>query len=200
MTILLVHGGFWDEETADSFWGRTGVLDGLRAHGEVIAPDRPRRAAGWDVEGDFLAELVDVPVTVVAGSYGCSAAVRFAVARPGLVARLVLAWPGTAHSPEVHGLIRDALRKLGADEGTVAALLAGDTLYGVTDDELRALAMPVAVVPSLPENRTHRRHTVDAIKELTGATELPGCPEPPVPGFQPDGFVHSVVQFGLSRA
>ncbi|HEY7598225.1 MAG TPA: alpha/beta hydrolase [Actinophytocola sp.] len=201
MTLLLVAGGFWqDEIDAESFWGRTGVLDGLRAHGEVLAPERPRRARSWAAEGDFLANLVTEPVTVVAGSNGCSAAARFAVARPQLVERLVLAWPATAHDPEVDGFTRDALRELGADDDTVEALLGGGTLRGVGDDELRGLGMPVAVVPSEPENRMHQRYTVDAIKELTGATELPGCPEPPMPAFQPDGFVHSVVQFGLSRA
>ncbi len=59
--------------------------------------------------------------------------------------------------------------------------------------------MPVAVLPSEPENRTHQRRTATAVRDLTGAVELPGCPEPPRPGFQADGFVDSIVQFGLSR-
>lgn len=198
--ILLVHGGMWQDEDAESFWRRPGIVDGLSRHAEVLAPDRPVRAASWDVEGDFLAGLVDSPVTVVAGSYGCSAAVRFAVARPALVERLVLAWPGTAGDAEVDGFTREVLRELGADDSVIDGLLRGETLRGVTDDELRGLGMPVAVVPADPENRTHQRRTVDAIKELTGATELAGCPEPPRPAFQPAGFVDSIVQFGLSRA
>ncbi len=59
--------------------------------------------------------------------------------------------------------------------------------------------MPVAVVPAAPENAMHQRRTVDAMLALTGAVELPACPEPPRPAFQADGFAHSVVQFGLSR-
>ena len=81
----------------------------------------------------------------------------------------------------------------------IDGLLGGETLRGVTDDELRGLTMPVAVVPCVPEDRTHQRRTDDALVALTGAVELPGCPVPPRPGFQPAGFVESIVQFGLSR-
>jgi hypothetical protein len=138
-------------------------------------------------------------MTVVAGSNGCSAAVRFAVLRPHLVERLVLAWPATAHDPEVDAFTRTALAELGATPAMVDGLLAGETLRGIGDDELRALPMPVAVVPAVPDNPTHQRHTVDAVKALTNAVELDGCPEPPRPTFQPAGFVDSVVQFGLTR-
>lgn len=201
MSVLLVHGGLWqDEFDAESFWGRTGVLAGLREHVDVLAPDRPRRPGSWAVEAAWFAELVTTPMTVVAGSNGCSAAVRFAVLRPHLVERLVLAWPATAHDPEVDAFTRTALVELGATPAMVDGLLAGETLRGVGDDELRALPMPVAVVPSVPDNPTHQRHTVDAVKALTNAVELDGCPEPPRPTFQPAGFVDSVVQFGLTRA
>jgi pimeloyl-ACP methyl ester carboxylesterase len=200
VTLLLVPGGLWEDEVdAEFFWGRTGVLAGLREHTDVLALERPRRAGGGLVEGAWLAELVTTPMTVVAGSNGCSAAVRFAVARPDLVERLVLAWPATAHDPEVDEFTRTALAELGATPAMIDGLLGGETLRGVTDDELRALAMPIAVVPPVPENRTHQRRTADAVVALTGAVELPGCPEPPRPGFQPAGFVDSIVQFGLSR-
>ena len=199
MTVLLVHGGLWDDEDTESFWDRPGVLAALREHTDVLAPDRPRNADSWAAEGAWLAGLVTTPMTVVAGSYGCSAAVRFAVARPELVERLVLAWPATAHDPGVDELTRTVLAGLGAAPAVIDGLLAGETQRGVTDDELRRLDMPLAVVPCVPANRTHQRRTVDALLALTGAVELPGCPEPPRPGFQPAGFVNSIVQFGLSR-
>jgi hypothetical protein len=81
----------------------------------------------------------------------------------------------------------------------IDALLGGETLRGVADDQLSALGMPVAVVPAVPEDRMHQRRTVDALEDVTGAVELDGCPLPPRPEFQPDGFIDSIVQFGLSR-
>jgi pimeloyl-ACP methyl ester carboxylesterase len=190
----------WDDEDAGSFWERPGVSRALRDRGvEVLAPDRPARAPSWDVEATWLADRVTAPVVVVAGSYGCSAAVRFAIARPGLVERLVLAWPGTAGDPEVDSFTTRALGGLGASSQVIAALLAGETQRGTTDAELRGLTMPVAVVPAAPENAMHQRRTVDALRALTGAVELAGCPEPPRPAFQAGGFADSVVQFGLSR-
>jgi len=44
--------------------------------------------------------------------------------------------------------------------------------------------MPVAVIPAYPTNRSHQRRTVDALlAAIDGATELPGSPETPLPGF-----------------
>lgn len=45
----------------------------------VLAPDREYRAASWASEASHLAAVLPgAPVTVVAGSNGCSAAVRLA--------------------------------------------------------------------------------------------------------------------------
>jgi pimeloyl-ACP methyl ester carboxylesterase len=198
--VLLVHGGLWGDEDAEFFWHRPGIVRGLRERGVgVLAPDRPVRAGSWDVEAERLADGLAGPVVVVAGSYGCSAAVRLAVRWPGLVARLVLAWPGTANDPDVDSFTRTALGELGASERVIDGLLGGDTLRGCTDAELRGLDIPVAVVPAVPEDAMHQRRTVDALLELAGAVELPGCPLPPRPEFQAGRFVQSVVQFGLSR-
>jgi hypothetical protein len=198
--VLLVHGGLWGDEDAEFFWHRTGVVGGLRERGvDVLAPDRARRAESWDAEAEWLAGGLDGPVVVVTGSNGCSAAVRLAVGWPGLVERLVFAWPATANDPDVDSFTREALGALGASEQVIDALLGGDTLRGCTDAELRGLGMPIAVVPAVPDNPMHQRRTVDALLTLTGAVELPGCPEAPRPGFQAGGFVNSVVQFGLSR-
>jgi pimeloyl-ACP methyl ester carboxylesterase len=187
------------DEDAEFFWQRPGVTAGLRQHVHVVAPDRLRRAASWAAEADHLARHVARPVTVVAGSNGCSAAVRLAVGRPELVERLVLAWPATANDPGVDRFTREALGELGAAPDVVDGLLRGETLRGTTDAELRRLRMPVAVVAAVPDNPAHQRRTVDAIKRLTGAVELAGCPEPPRDGFQAGGFVNDVVQFGFTR-
>lgn len=186
--IFLIHGGLWEDMTADRFWTRPGITDGLRRHGfDVLAPDRLRRPPDWPAEAEHLATfLPGHPVTVVAGSNGCSAAVRLAVAFPHRVERLLLAWPATAGSTL---------------PGVPDRLLAGRTLRGVTDDELAALPMPVAVLPSVPENPVHQRRTVDALlRLLPGARELPGCPESPRPGFAAHlaGFVASVGRFARS--
>ena len=40
-TVLLVHGGFWEDMTAERFWRRPGIVSGLeRRDFDVIAPDR----------------------------------------------------------------------------------------------------------------------------------------------------------------
>lgn len=197
--VLLVHGGLWGDEDAEFFWHRPGVTDRLRAHVDVLAPDRMRRADSWVAEAEHLARHVARPVTVVAGSYGCSAAVRLAVDRPELVERLVLAWPATANDPDVEAFTRKALGGLGATAEVIDTLLRGETMCGVTDAELRGIGKPVAVVAAVPENPVHPRRTVDAIKRLTGAVELGGCPEPPRDGFQAGGFVNDVVQFAFTR-
>lgn len=165
----------------------------------MLAPNRLRRADSWVAEADHLAGFIAEPVIVVGGSYGCSAAVRLAVDRPELVERLVLAWPAAADDPYVDTFTREALGGLGASTEVIDELLRGETLPGVRDAELRALRMPVAVVGAVPENPVHRRRTVAAIKRLTGAVELGGCPEPPRDGFQAGGFVNDVVQFGFTR-
>lgn len=184
--VLLVHGGLWEPMDADRFWVRPGVVDALRARGlSVSAPDRPRRPDTWYAEAEHLAaSLPDGPVVVVAGSNGCSVGVRLAVALPGRVRGLVLAWPATAGDPRVDGLARAGMAGQGAAPATVDGLLAGGLLRGVDDAELAAVRVPVAVLPAVPENPFHLRSTVDGLlRAVPGAVELPGCPEPPRPEF-----------------
>ncbi|MFD8600160.1 alpha/beta fold hydrolase [Kitasatospora sp. NPDC059646] len=193
--LVLVHGGLWDDGMdGERFWGRTGVAAGLRGEGlAVTAPDRAMRAGSWDAEAEHLAAaLPDRPVVLVAGSNGCSAAVRLALARPGRVRGLLLCWPATAGDAPVDG-------RLPAE---AVPLLAGGVLRGVRDEELTGLRMPVGVLPSVPENPVHRRWTADALLALVpGAVELPGCPEPPHPLFRPGPLVAAVAGFaaGLRR-
>src|SRR5262245_43615890 len=150
-TLLLIHGGLWEERIdAEVFWRRPGIAAGLQQRGfEVLAPDRPDRPSDWTAEVDHLAMVLPAqPVTVVAGSNGCSAAVRLALAFPHSVDRLVLAWPATAHNPG-EGRIRRRLAELGASPNVIRALLTGQTLRGVTDDELATINMRVGIVPSV---------------------------------------------------
>ena len=196
--ILLVHGGLWEDMNADRFWIRPGVVAGLERNFRVLAPDR-QRMPDWHAEARQLAAVLPPePVPVVAGSNGCSAAVRLALALPERVSRLVLAWPATAGDPTVDARARADLAAAGASAEMVRDLLAGETLRGVADRELAALAMPVGVVPSVPDNPEHQRRTVDALlRTVPGAVELPGCPESPRPGFSAGVLVDSVTGFAL---
>jgi len=203
--ILLIHGGLWDDMDAEGFWHRPGIVAHLRRRGiEVLAPDRPPRASSWAAEVEQLsAVLPDGRVTVVAGSNGCSAAVRLTFALPDRIERLLLAWPATAGDPRVDARTRQGLTEIGATPHVVDALLAGDTLRGVTDEELAGIATRVGVLPAVPENPFHQRRTVDALlRTIPGAVELPGCPEPPRPEFAPvsSSFINTVVAFaGMER-
>ncbi|MDG4826471.1 alpha/beta hydrolase [Asanoa sp. WMMD1127] len=201
MAMLLIHGGLWDDIGADEFWRATGIVARLQRRGvAVCAPDRLVRAVSWSAEADHLAAVLPDarPVTVVAGSNGCSPAVRLALDHPGVVERLVLAWPATAGDPGVDTRIRAGLADLGAAPQVVDALLGGATLRGVTNHELATIRMPVALLPAVPDNPTHQRRTVDALlRILPHAVELPGCPEPPRPEFPPylEPFCEAVARF-----
>jgi pimeloyl-ACP methyl ester carboxylesterase len=174
--VVLVHGGLGEDMDAERFWHRPGIVSGLRAAGfDVVAPDRDTRPASWVAAADALAQGLAVPSTVVGGSNGVSVAVRLAVDHRRLVDRLVLLWPATCGDPVV-----DA-----STPPEVSHLLAGDTLRGVTDDELSALDVTAVVAASEPSNRVHAEWTVERMVELMPrATRAPiGSPEPPHPSF-----------------
>jgi pimeloyl-ACP methyl ester carboxylesterase len=102
-TLLLIHGGLWEDIDADWFWRRTGIVTGLEGLGfTVVAPDRLRRPTSWAADAEHVAgtarrreDSSEEPVTVVGESFGCTAAVRIALDSPGLVGRMVLAWPAS---------------------------------------------------------------------------------------------------------
>jgi pimeloyl-ACP methyl ester carboxylesterase len=221
-SVVLVHGGLWDAMDAEAFWGTTGITGGLTSEGlKVLAPDRPRRPSGWDDELAALGELLanrDEPLTIVGASNGCTVAVLLALSFPHLVDHLLLAWPATAGDPAVDTRTRAGLIEDGCPPDAADALLAGETLRGVTDADLARLSadadasgpmgagdagpaparISVAVVGSVPENPAHQRTTVDALLRLIrGSRELAGCPEPPTPGFPPylDRLVRTIVEF-----
>lgn len=188
MKLFLIHGGLHDAMDAERFWRTPGIVAGLEARGfAVVAPDRPRESASWDLEVEALrAVLPDEPVTVVGASNGCTPAARLALACPQQVERLVLAWPATGGDEVVDGRTRAGLLARGTSAAVTDALLAGETLRGLRDEELVRLGIPVAVLPSVLENPSHQRKTVDSLLTLIpGCTELAGSPEPPMPTFPP---------------
>src|SRR5829696_1014176 len=186
--MVLVHGGLWEDMDAERFWVRAGVVAGLAGAGvEVVAPDRLPRPDSWAAEvRHLLGVLPEVPLTVVAGSNGCSVAVRLAVDHPDRVQRLVLAWPATAGDPRLDAWSR----RQGVPEG----MLVGETLRGVADAELAELQMPVAIVPG--DNLFHQRRTIEALlRVVRGSVELSACPEPPRPEFNPDDLVRALLSW-----
>ena len=162
--VLLVHGGLFDPMDGRRFWVRPGVADDLVAAGyRVLVPDRrfgsgrtqaPFAIHSWDVEALDLRTVLDhggvAGAHVVAGSNGCSAAIRLALTRPDRVRSLLLCWPATPDPAlddafdravealawagpkaylgglRAHGLPRPEADRPGFPWG--AALLAGDRL------------------------------------------------------------------------
>jgi pimeloyl-ACP methyl ester carboxylesterase len=209
-SLLLVHGGLWDAMDADAFWGTTGVLDGLRAATapdlQVLAPDRPRCAHGWEAEVDALAEHLPKPgpATVVGASNGCTTAVLLALRFPALVDRLLLAWPATGSDPVANERARAGMVKRGCPPAVADEMITGGVLRGATDEQLASLErITVAVLPAVPENPSHQRITVDGLlRVIRGSRELAGGPEPPTPAFRDpsgpphlDQLVRTIVEF-----
>jgi pimeloyl-ACP methyl ester carboxylesterase len=187
-TVFLVHGGLWDPMNAERFWRTPGIAAALETRGvTVLTPDRLQLPGKWSEEVAVLRKLLPPePVVVVGASNGCTVAALLAIEYPELVERLVLAWPATGGDPVVDERTRAGLISRGATEAVADELLAADTLRGVRDEDLALLGIPVAALPSVPQNPSHQRKTVDALLSLIpGSRELRGCPEPPTPQFPP---------------
>jgi pimeloyl-ACP methyl ester carboxylesterase len=204
-SVLLVHGGLWDAMDAERFWRTTGIAGGLTSYGlTVLAPDRPKEPNGWDVEvaalGEHFGNARD-RVMIVGASNGCTTAALLALRFPDQVERLVLAWPATGGDAAANARARKGMLARGCSAEVADGLLAGETLRGVTNAELARLGeIPVAVLPSVPENPSHQRKTVDALLRLIpGSRELAGCPEPPLPTFPPhlDQLVKTIAEYAL---
>jgi hypothetical protein len=225
--VLLVHGGLWEDHAgAGWYWRRTGVVTGLERRGfTVLAPNRLRRATNWTAEAAHLAAAVDAavgaaeaggrtdhpvrgsngtsrhPLTVVAGSFGCAAAVRLALDFPWVAQRLVLAWPAALGDQFTTIRLRAGLSRQGARGGVLDALLGTGALPSAADAELAALGIPVGIIPAAPPDPVHPRSAVDALlRLLPSATELPGCPEAPRPEFPPHLEDFLSVVAGFARA
>ena len=171
--VILIHGGLYEPIGPDEFWLRPGVIAGLEKAGlEVVAPTRMTAPISWTDEVEHL--RTTLPTTpsrwsVVAGSNGCSVAVRMTVDHQEMVNALVLCWPATAGDPEVD-----------QSERAPVDMLEGETLRGVSDAELAGISVPVAIIPSQPPNRHHQAVTVDRLLSLipgsTATPWLPGIP------------------------
>jgi pimeloyl-ACP methyl ester carboxylesterase len=174
--VLLVHGGLAEDIGAERFWERPGIAPGLRAAGfVVVAPDRPTTPTSWSAAASDVAAHVREPSSVVAGSNGVTVAVRLALEHPSVVDRLVLLWPATAGDVELDARVPEPGRHL----------LAGETLRGVTDHELRGLAVPAAVMAADPPNAFHALATAERVVELVprGSRIPADFPESPRPEF-----------------
>jgi len=187
--VILIHGGLYEPISPNEFWRDPGVVMGLEKAGlEVVAPVRLPAPDSWIEEVKHLrATLPAAPSrwSVVAGSNGCSVAVRMAVDYEEMVDALVLCWPATAGDPEVDEL-----------ELAPAAMLRGGTLRGVSDAELARISVPVTIIPSDPPNRYHQAQTVDRLLSLIPRAQVArGFPESPRPEFSShrDAFVATLV-------
>lgn len=185
--IVLVHGGFYDDPpmTGTRFWSSTGVVAALRDAGvEVVVHERPAQPGSWAEESDALARTIEETghqrVGLVAGSNGCSVALRLIVDQPDLVARTMLCWPATAGDPVVDELARVIISDV-HDEHVAADLLTTDgPIRGTSDADIRSIGHEVVIYPSLPENKIHQRTTVFRLLDaIPGAILVGGSPEPP---------------------
>jgi pimeloyl-ACP methyl ester carboxylesterase len=197
--VALITGGLWDGMTPSRFWGRHTIRELKRAGFTVLTPDRPLRPRSWADEIDALsAQLPQRTTHFVAGSNGCSVAVRFAALAPDRVGRIVLAWPASGGDAELMARYRWRMEAAGADRIAARNLLQGDLLRGVAASSVLRLKHEVAVVPAEPEDDFHRVATVDAIcRLLPHARRLPATPPSPRPEFKVHvgAFVAAVVGF-----
>lgn len=109
----------------------------------------------------------------------------------------MLAWPATVGDNVVDEVMRVIINE-DANAEAATALLAGETLRGVTDAELGSLDLPVVVYPSLVENQAHQRRTLMGIlAAVTGSFMAGGSPEPVDADFADhlDGFISMITEF-----
>lgn len=204
LPIVLVHGGLYDDPpmTASDFWIASGVAGALSKNGvEVILHERPAEPTSWDDERDALVATIEATgherVGLVAGSNGCSTAMRLVLDRPELVARTLLCWPATAGDPVVDELARVIIADTHGDDAA-AALLDGMPLRGTSSEELAAVDHEVVIYPSLPENKIHQRSTVfELLDVIPDAILVGGSPEPTDAAFADflEGFASIVTAF-----
>lgn len=185
LPVVLIHGGLYDESsvTADSFWVATGIVPMLKGRNvELLVHERPAEPTSWRHEAEALEAAIKAAgheqVALVAGSNGCSAALRLLVDRPELVARTMLCWPATAGDPVIDQLARIIITDV---HGSAAAdaLLTGLPIRGLTAEELGTITSECVIYPSTPENQAHRRSTVmELLATIPGVMMVGGSPEP----------------------
>ncbi len=148
----------------------------------MIVHERPREPTSWSEEAAALAATIadagHERVALVAGSNGCSVALRLLLDQPELVHRVLLCWPATAGDPVVDGLARIIISDVHGS-ATADRLLEGNPIRGVTADELAAITAEVVLYPSMPENTAHQRSTVtQLLATIPGVLLVGGSPEP----------------------
>ena len=204
LPVVLVPGGLYDDPpvTAQWFWVETGVAPMLgRRNVDVLVHDRPTDARSWSEEAEALAATIAAAghsqVALVAGSNGCSVALRLMLDRPDLVARTLLCWPATAGHPVIDGLAHTIISDV-HNAHVAEQLLKGAPIRGVSVDELAAISGEVVVYPSMPESQAHQRSTVtELLSTIPGVMLVGGSPEPFDDAFADfvEGFVDLVEAF-----
>ena len=185
LPVVLIPGGMYDEPpmTAATFWEASGVVRGLRGRNvDVVVHERPVVPKTWAEEVDAVVAKIRAAgherVAVVAGSHGCSVALRLLLDHPNLVARTMLCWPATAGDQVIDELARIIITDV-HDEATASALLAGQPLRGVAAEELGSIDGDVVIYPSMPESKAHQRSTVmELLATMPGSMMVGGSPEP----------------------
>lgn len=208
LPVVLVHGGLYDEPlmTGQSFWIDTGIAPMLeRRKVTVVVHERPAKPTSWVEEAEALAATIEASghhrVAIVAGSNGCSTALRLLVDRPELVARTMLCWPATAGDPVVDELARIIITDA-QDEQAAKALLDGRPIRGLSADELASIDGEVVLYPSMPENKAHQRATqTQLLTTIPGVILIGGSPEPFDDAFGDfiEGFVNVVEAFSKAH-
>ena len=208
LPVVLVHGGLYDEPlmTSQSFWIDTGIAPMLeRRKVTVLVHDRPAEPTSWVEEAEALAATIEAAghdrVALVAGSNGCSAALRLLIDRPELVARTMLCWPATAGDPVIDELARIIITDA-QNETAANALLTGYPIRGMTSQELAAIDGEVVIYPSMPENKAHQRRTqTELLTTIPGVILIGGSPEPYDESFGEfiEGFVNVVEAFSKAH-
>lgn len=204
LPIVLVPGGFYDDPkvTATDFWVSSGVAGALGRLGvEFTLHERPELPRSWTEEADALADTIQRAgyerAGIVAGSNGCSAALRLVIEHPELAARTMLCWPATASDPVVDELARIIITDA-HDADVASELLDGAPVRGVTADALAEITNECVIYPSLPENKIHQRATVfELLDVVPGSILVGGSPEPPDDAFGAfvDSFAAMVAAF-----
>jgi hypothetical protein len=176
--VLLVHGGIHERMDARRFWVEPGVAGAVAAAGyRVPLPDR-RWSGGATV----------APVRSTPGRWRARTSRRCS----GTPARRASCCPGarrTAPACSPAARVREAGRRPGGDaSGCLGrSLLAGETVRGATDQELRSLrgsGLGVAVIAPAGDGPVHIKAVAERLAKLASARPpSPDFPETPRPEF-----------------
>ena len=113
-TLVLLHAGVADRRMWDPVWDDlAGLHDVVRVDLRGFGASTTRPADGWSHVADVLGALEALAIDrahVVGASLGAGVALELALARPDLVASLVLAAPGGSLIPGMTDELFEAIR------------------------------------------------------------------------------------------